>query len=86
LAAKLSVIGWALAAIGFVLESIVGYVSASCSGVSALGYCYYTPNQTNALGFLVEVASVALLLIGLSMVVVSELKKRKSRDINRAQP
>ena len=78
-AAKLSVIGWVLAAVGFVLESIVGYVSAACSGVSAMGYCYFVPNRTDALGTVLEIASGALLLIGLSMVVASELKKRKAR-------
>jgi hypothetical protein len=78
-AAKLTVIGWVLASIGFILTSVGEYVSSSCSGVSALGYCYYLPRDAagpDAFGFQLEIASAALLLIGLSMVVASEVMKR----------
>jgi hypothetical protein len=82
-ATKLTVIGWVLASTGFVLESVGTYVSAACSGVSALGYCYYIPNRTDVYGTLLNIGSAAILLVGFSMVVVSELMKKRSREADR---
>lgn len=82
-ATKLAVIGWVLASAGFVLESVGTYVSSACSGVSALGYCYYIPNRTSTFDILLEAGSTAILLIGLSMVITSEIVKKRSRNAKR---